>query len=117
MAIGIQGIDESIFNDLLDGDEDLFVTVLETFINKTPEALSKLPPITKESLPDYAIRIHGIKGACANICAEEARQKAFKLEQMSRAGDLNGVLADHEPFMKHMEELMGRLKDWYNGHK
>jgi len=117
MAIGLQGVDEAIFNDLLDGDEDLFTTVLKTFVEKTPGSLAKLANPTKENLAEYAILVHGVKGACANICAEELRQKALKLEQQSRAGDLNSVLAGNAPFIKEMEALVERAKNWLQSHK
>ena len=116
MAIGIPGIDEGIFNDLLDGDEELFVSLLTSFTNRTPSILSKLATVSKETLPDYANTVHGVKGACANVCAEEARKMAFSLEQKSRAGDLAGVLAENGPFLKYMEELIGKLKDWLKNH-
>jgi HPt (histidine-containing phosphotransfer) domain-containing protein len=112
MAIGIQGIDEGIFQELLDGDEDLFKTVISTFVNKTPGSLAKLASPTKETLADYAILVHAVKGACASICAEEARKKAFDLEQKARAGDLAGVQAGNGDFLKYAEELIVRLKDW-----
>jgi len=117
MAINILGVDEGIFQDLLDGDEELFVTVLTTFVEKTPASLSKLANPTKETLADYSILVHGVKGACANICAEEARQTALKLEQMSRNGDLAGVQAENGPFIKTMEELIERSRNWLKNHK
>jgi len=116
MAIGIAGVDEGIFQDLLDGDEELFVTVLRTFVEKMPGSLAKLANPTTETLADYAILVHGVKGACSIICAEELRQKALKLEQLSRAGDLAGVLAGNAPFIKEMEDLVGRAQNWLNNH-
>jgi len=117
MAIGVPGIDEAIFNDLLDGDVDLYVSLLTSFVGKTPSVLSKLATVSKETLPDYSTTVHGLKGACANICAEEARKAALKLEQMSRAGDLAGVLAENDAFLKYVEELTGRLQDWLKKHQ
>jgi HPt (histidine-containing phosphotransfer) domain-containing protein len=117
MAIGIPGIDEGIFKDLMDGDEELYVSVLNSFITKTPDVLSKLATVTKETLPEYAITVHGLKGACANICAEEARKMAYSLEQKSKAGDLAGVLAENGPFLKYVEDLMVKLKDWLKKHQ
>jgi len=117
MAINIPEIDENIFRDLMDSDEDLYVSVLSSFIEKTPAVLSKLAVVSKETLPDYATTVHGLKGACANICAEEARQKALKLEQMSRAGDLAGVEADNAAFLKYVEDLLVKLKDWLKNRK
>jgi HPt (histidine-containing phosphotransfer) domain-containing protein len=117
MAIGIPGIDEGIFNDLMDGDEDLYSSVLSSFIDKTPSVLSKLATVTKETLAEYATNVHGFKGACANICAEKARQMAYSLELKAKAGDLTGVQAEIDPFIKYVEDLMPKLKDWYNKHK
>ena len=118
MAIGIPGIDEGIFNDLMDGDEELYSSVLSSFIDKTPSVLSKLATVSKETLADYAITVHGFKGACANICAEEARKKAYSLELKAKAGDWAGVQAENGPFLKYVEnELMPKLKDWYGKHK
>jgi len=112
MAIGIPGVDEGIFNDLMDGDEELYLSVLSSFVSKTPSVVNKLKDVSNETLGDYATRIHGFKGACANICAEEARKMAFSLEQKSRDGDLAGVLAENGPFLKYIEDLMVKLEDW-----
>jgi len=117
MAIGIPGIDEGIFSDLMDGDEELYASVLSSFIEKTPSVVSKLSSVTKETLADYAINVHGFKGACANICAEEARKMAYSLELKAKAGDLAGVQAEIGPFVKYIEDLMPKLKDWYGKHK
>ena len=116
MAIGIRGISEENFNDLFEGDEELFISVLRSFVNKTPSTLCILATVTPETLPDYAIRIHGLKGACAGICAEEARQMAYKLEMMSKAGDLPGVQANNGAFLEYMKELMGNLQNWLKNH-
>jgi len=116
MAIGIPGVDEAIFNDLLDGDEDLFKTVLITFVEKTPISLAKLANPTKETLEDYRILVHAVKGACANICAENLRKKAFDLEMRAKAGDLAGVQAGNAPLIKEVEEIIEKAKDWLKNH-
>jgi len=117
MALNIPGIDENIFNDLMDSDEELYISVLSSFIEKTPSVLTKLAAVTQETLPEYATTVHGLKGACANICAEEARKMAYSLEQKSRAGDLAGVQADNGAFLKYVEDLLVKLKEWNKNHK
>jgi len=117
MAINLSGIDEGVFNDLLDGDEELFITVLSTFVEKTPISLAKLANPTKETLDDYRILVHGVKGACANICAEDLRKKALNLEQLAKAGDLESVLAGNAPFIKEMEGMVDRAKNWMKNYK
>jgi len=117
MTIGIQGVDEGCFKDLMDGDIDLFVSVLTSFVEKTPSVINKLKTVSNETLADYATTVHGFKGALANICAEEARKMAYNLEEKSRAGDLAGVLAENGPFLKYVEGLMVRLNDWLKNHQ
>jgi HPt (histidine-containing phosphotransfer) domain-containing protein len=117
MALGIYGIDDGIFNDLMDGDEDLYISVLSSFISRTPDVLIKLKNVTKETLADYATTVHGFKGACANICAEEARKMAYSLELKAKAGDWAGVQAENGPFLKYIDELMPKLKDWFGKHQ
>jgi HPt (histidine-containing phosphotransfer) domain-containing protein len=118
MALGIPGIDEGIFNDLMDGDEDIFISVLSSYITKTPDVINKLKKVSNETLADYATTVHGFKGACANICAEETRKKAYSLELKAKARDWAGVQAENGPFLKYVEdELMPGLKDWYEKHK
>jgi len=118
MALGIPGIDEGIFNDLMDGDEDIFISVLSSYITKTPDVINKLKKVSNETLAEYATTVHGFKGACANICAEEARKKAYSLELKAKAGDWAGVQAENGPFLNYVEnELMPGLKDWYEKHK
>jgi len=117
MLIEIPGIDEEIFKSLLDSDEELFKSLISSFINKMPAVLNKLAVVSKETLPDYAKNIHGLKGACANICAEEARKTALNLEQKSKAGDLDGVLAENRHFLNYMGELIGNLEKWLKNHQ
>jgi len=117
MAIGISGVDEEVFQDLMEGDEDLYTSLLKSFIVKTPDVLIKLKNVSNETLADYAITMHGLKGACANICAEDAKKAASNLEQMSRKGNLAGVQAANGAFLKQMEELMGNLQNWLNSHQ
>jgi HPt (histidine-containing phosphotransfer) domain-containing protein len=116
MAIGIPGINEAIFNDLLDGDEYIFKTVLTTFVDKMPGSLAKLANPTQETLEDYRILVHAVKGACANICAEDLRKKALDLEMKAKGGDLAGVQAGNGAFIKEMEEIVEKAKDWLKSH-
>jgi HPt (histidine-containing phosphotransfer) domain-containing protein len=117
MAIGIPGVDEAVFNDLLGGDEDLFMTVLTTFVEKMPVSLTKLANPTKETLEDYRIRVHAVKGACANICAEDLRKKAFDLEMKAKDGDLAGVQAGNGALIKEVEEMIEKSKNWLKNHQ
>jgi HPt (histidine-containing phosphotransfer) domain-containing protein len=116
MALNIPRVDEGSFNDLYDGDEEIYASVLESFISKTPSVLSKLATVTAENLKDYADTVHGLKGACANVCAEEARKMALDLELKAKAGELAYCQSKNGAFLKYVEELLPVLKDWKSKH-
>jgi HPt (histidine-containing phosphotransfer) domain-containing protein len=116
MAIGIPGINEQSFVNLFEGDMELYMFVLRTFVGKTPEVLNRLRGLSQATLPDYTNTIHALKGACANVCAEEARETAAKLEMMAKAGDLSGVLAGNEAFLNYMDDLLLGLQNWLKNH-
>jgi HPt (histidine-containing phosphotransfer) domain-containing protein len=117
MAIGIPGVDEQSFADLFEGDTALYVSILSSFVGKTPGVLNSLRNVSQATLADYTNNIHGLKGACANICAEEARKTALKLEMMAKDGDLTGVLASNPAFIKYMEDLLIGLGNWLKNHE
>jgi HPt (histidine-containing phosphotransfer) domain-containing protein len=117
MAFGIPGVDEEKFFDLFDNDMELYIIVLRTFVTSTPSTLDKLRNVSQETLPNYATHIHGVKGTTTNIGAEEARQKAIKLEAMAKAGDFSGVQAGNEAFLKYMDDLLDNLKNWIDNYK
>jgi HPt (histidine-containing phosphotransfer) domain-containing protein len=117
MAIGILGVDEQGFADLFEGDIGLYESIASSFVGKTPGVLNSLRNVSQATLADYTNKIHGLKGACANVCAEEARETALKLEMMAKAGDLSGVLDLNPVFIKYMEDLLIGLGNWLKNHE
>jgi len=117
MPINIPGVDEEMYKDLFEDNSDLYITVLRSFVGKTPGVLNTLRTVSQETLADYANTIHGLKGACANVCAEEARKTAANLEKTAKAGNLSGVLAENGAFLKQMEVLIGNLQMWLGNHQ
>ena len=99
-------------NDLLGGDEELSVFAFRSFAENTPASLEKLRNVSEENLPDYVITVHSLKSTTATIGAEEISAKAKKLEAMSKEGDLQGVLAENEDFLKDIDTLVKNVKRW-----
>ena len=112
MSFTIPGVDVVKGLDLYDDDEDLYLIVLRSYAANTPAALDRLRTVSAETLPDYASAIHGVKGTSANIGAEETRVAALKLEMMAKAGDLSGVLAGNDAFLKHADNLLVGIQQW-----
>jgi HPt (histidine-containing phosphotransfer) domain-containing protein len=112
MKIELPGVDVAKGLELFDDDEEIYLVVLRSFVTNLPASLNKLRNLSAETLKDYAIAIHGVKGTCANIGAEDARQVAMKLEAMANAGDFDGVLALNESFIKQVEDIIKAIENW-----
>ena len=113
--IKIPGVDAEAALELLDDDMEIYLAVLNSYVANTPGALDNLRNVTKETMPDYAISVHGVKGICAGIGAIEASEKCKKLELLAKAGDLEGVLALNGDAIKDVEKLIVDIKTWLKG--
>ena len=112
MRVAIPGINETDIHDLYDGDLAVYLAVLRSYADNTPAAVKNLRKVSYETLSDYAVVIHNLKGSSASICAEEIRAEAAKLEAMARAGDAEGVLAGNAAFVQKAEELLLCIEKW-----
>ena len=112
MDIQIPGVDIDKVIDLYEDDIDLYVKVARSYVSSTPAVLDKLKNVSAETLADYAVSIHSIKGTSTTVGAEETRIAALNLEKMAKAGDLPGVLAENPAFITHMDKLIDDIRKW-----
>jgi signal transduction histidine kinase/DNA-binding response OmpR family regulator len=89
--------------------EEAFMGVLRSYTVHTPELLEKLQALSPETLPDYAVTVHGLKGASYGICAEGIGKEAEKLEQAAKAGDYETVRGDNDGFIRRVELTLAGL--------
>jgi len=95
------------------GDElDIYLPLLRSYVLNTPSSLEKLRTARPETLSEYAVVVHGIKGTSASIGAETTMEAAFNLEKLAKAGDFNGVMANNELFINNTEMLVINVKKW-----
>jgi HPt (histidine-containing phosphotransfer) domain-containing protein len=93
------------------GDElDIYLPILRSFILNLPLSVEKLRTVTPETLRDYVIAIHGLKGISASIGAEKMMEEAFNLERLARAGDFNSIMANNELFIRNTEIIAANIK-------
>jgi len=111
-TMDISGIDTEKGLLICGGDWKIYQSVLRSYVADTSTLLGKMRDVTEETLPGYAISVHGIKGASANIGAEKVRKAAANLEAMAKDGDLSEVLAQNDAFLKEAECLVTAIKDW-----
>jgi signal transduction histidine kinase/AmiR/NasT family two-component response regulator/HPt (histidine-containing phosphotransfer) domain-containing protein len=92
------------------GDEKIVWHVLRTFAEDTPALLEQLRSVTPETLQDYRIIVHGIKGSCYGIYAKPLGEQANKLEDAARAGQYSFVETHNHAFIQGVEMLLDKLR-------
>jgi HPt (histidine-containing phosphotransfer) domain-containing protein len=115
---GMPGLDIERGLDAFDGDTDIYIITLRSFVKNTPDVIDKLRNVTEGNLTDYAINVHGLKSSSGWICAENIRERAAELEALAKAGDLSGVIARNDKFLKDADifvKELGALLDKNSG--
>jgi CheY-like chemotaxis protein len=114
--INIPGVDTEKGLSLYGGELDIYLPALRSYVSNTPDILNKLRTVSEEELPDYAISVHGLKGGSAGIGAEIIKDTASNLEKLAKAGDLQGILARNDRFIKGTENIVANIKAWLEKH-
>jgi HPt (histidine-containing phosphotransfer) domain-containing protein len=98
--------------ELCDGNQDIYLRSLRLYVSNMPAHLEKMRGVSQESLSNYSVSAHGVKSISQYIGAQEAVKTAKELEAMSKSGDLAGVLAKNEAFIKYADNLLDSIKGW-----
>jgi len=109
----IAGLDIAKGIEQFGGDEGVYLDVLRSFTVNTRRLLESMENVSADTLADYAITVHGIKGSSMGICANLIGGAAKKLEDASKAGDLGYVAAHNRPFLDAAWELVNDLDDMF----
>jgi HPt (histidine-containing phosphotransfer) domain-containing protein len=111
----VEGIDFTAVLALY-GGSGAALPVLKSFVAHTPLLLEKLAKNLQASPDDYLIEIHGLKGTCNSIGAEEAGTLARELESGMKEGNIEMVKARHgeleEKVLSLTEGLKRILDEW-----
>ena len=88
----------------------MYLGILRSFAANTMQLLYQVKEVTRDNLDDYAITVHGLKGSCRAIFAEDIGNMAEALERASKAGDFDFVSENNQYLMGAVEELVSELK-------
>jgi len=95
---------------------DIYLSILRSFADNTPDLINRLRGSDMEPLPERVIIAHSLKGSSANICAEQVRAVAAEMEQAARNGDSPGFLALLNPCIRDAERLVEDIKAWFEAY-
>jgi HPt (histidine-containing phosphotransfer) domain-containing protein len=88
----------------------MYLRIVHSYTTNMPKALDELAAVTLETLPDYAIKVHGAKGSCYGIGANACGDLAKALEMASKADDWQTVQRDNGAFVESVRELITQLE-------
>jgi len=111
-CVDIPGVNATLGLSLYEDDMDMYLTILQSFVDNTPVEIDKLRGVTEESLPDYAVDIHTMKGVSGTIGAKSLSVRAKKMERMAKDGDYTAVAELNDEFIKDAETLVADVKEW-----
>jgi signal transduction histidine kinase/CheY-like chemotaxis protein len=92
------------------GDEGAYLPILRSYMNNTPTMLKSLRDVNAETLPLYAIAVHGIKGSSYGISAGAVGRQAEALEAAAKSGNLDFIQSNNDAFIEDAEALIQNLR-------
>ncbi len=73
----------------IDGDRELFATLVELFLEESPkEFAAALAALTRQDAPGLAAAAHKLKGSVMQFCAHRLLEQVKRLEELGRKGDI-----------------------------
>ncbi|MDR1546897.1 MAG: response regulator [Deltaproteobacteria bacterium] len=105
----LEGLDLARGLARFDGNEEVFVRMLRSYLRHLPVMIEDLLEPSAEALHDYAVRVHGLKGASLGIGAVKVGELAFSLEKAAKAGEFETVLAENGRLLAAVEDLSREL--------
>ncbi|MDR0905524.1 MAG: response regulator [Oscillospiraceae bacterium] len=89
--------------------EAVFARLLKSYAAGTPALLDKLRNPTEETLAEYIVNVHGLKGGSYGVSANTVGKLAEELELAGKDGDFAKVLAKNAALIATAEKLIGDI--------
>ncbi|MCL1863233.1 MAG: response regulator [Defluviitaleaceae bacterium] len=94
------------------GEVDIYLGILRIFMKNIPSVLEKARDgiVDENDVSDYITAVHGIRGSCYGICAEETAYIAGILEEAAKTNKLEVIYALNTAFVHYMERLFDSVE-------
>ncbi|MCL2220916.1 MAG: response regulator [Oscillospiraceae bacterium] len=94
------------------GDEAPYLRVLRTFSKNSPAVLETVRAVNFDNPLAYITAVHGLKGACYGICADEIGDLAKALEDAGKEEDFAFISANNDIFIKRISLLFSDISEF-----
>jgi CheY-like chemotaxis protein len=92
-------------------DKEAYLDILRSYSINTKPLLEAARVVSLDTLADYAITVHGIKGSSRGILAESVGAKAEALEHAAKAGNFDFVRVNNPEFIEEAGKLIADLEN------
>lgn len=92
------------------GNEELFMSILEYYVEDMHPLLDLVKTVDKDSLESYAQGAHSIKGTSRNVFANDLGDVAEKLEHAARDNDFDYVESHYQDFYNQAATLVQNVE-------
>jgi len=107
----IPGLDIETGLKRFDGNEKVYIDVLRSYTAGVNSILDKIEIFSEDTLADYIIRVHGIKGVSFDISAEQIAKEAKELEEAGKVNDINFIKERHPIFIKQARSFIAGIEE------
>ncbi|MCL2763853.1 MAG: ATP-binding protein [Treponema sp.] len=107
----ITGLDITKGLERYNNDEETYIKVLRSYTASVRSLLSEMESVNENSISNYKIKVHGIKGTSLDICAENIGKSAADLENAAKTGDLDFINSNNPVFLEAAWTLVSGIDD------
>ena len=98
--------------DRLDGDQELFLTLAELFVERSGQALDAIQTaFSAQDLPVLVKEAHKLKGSAMEFCARPSIAAAAHLEESARKAAVQDLPAAAEQTRAEVQRLTAALRE------
>jgi len=97
------------------GNRDAYLSVIRSYIDNTTRLILQIGNVTRETLADYTIHVHGIKGSSYGIGAIDIGKQSEELEDAARANNFQFVSRNTPFFVENAKNLLNALSSLLKG--
>ena len=108
-GVEIPGLDVAKGIKRFDGNEKVYLDILRSYVAGVSSMLDKIETVSEDTLSEYIIKVHGIKGTSFDIFAEQVANESKDLEAAGKAGDFEFINANHPAFIENARNLIGGI--------
>ena len=111
----VEGLDITEGLQRYDNNERVYIRILRSYTVSVRSMLEEIETVSEDTLRDYKIKVHGIKGVSFDIFATEIAKDAAQLEKASAAGDIDYVHQHHAKFLEDAWRLVSSVETMLSG--